>query len=201
MTSDPFTDIEHFERQLGLPAGFYDKLLKEDDWSFIVKLNALFEGAATHILVVRLQAPELSDALANLDFAHSKYGKIVLLRRLGAINKDQAALLRTLAELRNRLVHDISGIGFSFAAYVKSRDEKQLENFVAAIGRGVVDPVPIGKEQIPLRQFVISNPKMALWLTAAEVLACLYLEKEISELRKKEFVFAELRKMSPLLPE
>src|SRR5688572_2981213 len=103
MSGDPFADISAFESQLGLPVGFYDKLLQEDDWSFIIKLNALFEAAATHILVVRLKAPELADALANLDFAHGKYGKLVLLRKLDAINKDQATLLRMLAELRNSL--------------------------------------------------------------------------------------------------
>jgi hypothetical protein len=38
-----FNDVKAFERRLGLPVGFYERLLQEDDWSFVIKLNALFE--------------------------------------------------------------------------------------------------------------------------------------------------------------
>jgi hypothetical protein len=196
MAADPFADITQLESQLGLPKGFYD-----NDWSFVIKLNALFEAAATHILVVRLQVPELEGALANLDFAHGKYGKVVLLRKLDAINKDQATLLRMLAELRNSLVHDISSISFSFSDYVGSRDEHQRENLIAAFGRGIVDPVPIAEKNIPRREFVISNPKIALWLTSAEVLACLYLEREMSDLRNRRFAFDVLAKLDVFSPK
>lgn len=198
MTGDPFADVAQFEKQLGLPEGFYDRLLKEDDWSFVIKLNALFEAATTHILVVRLQAPELEEALAHLDFAHSKYGKVVLLRKLEAITKEQAALLRMIAELRNDLVHDVSSVGFSFSAYVSSLDENQLERLIRAFGRGVADPVPIAKKNIPRKDFVKSNPKIALWITSIEVLACLYLEKAMTDLRLKQSVYEEARKMLTL---
>ena len=198
MTGDPFADVAQFEKQLGLPEGFYNRLLKEDDWSFVIKLNALFEAAATHILVVRLQAPEIEEALAHLDFAHSKYGKVVLLRKLDAINKEQAALLRMIAELRNDLVHDVSSVGFSFSAHVSSLDQNQLERLISAFGRGIADPVPIGKKDIPRKEFVKSNPKIALWLTSIEVLACLYLEKEMTDLRLKQLTYDEATKVLSL---
>jgi hypothetical protein len=195
MTGDPFADVDQFEKQLGLPEGFYNQLLKEDDWSFVIKLNALFEAATTHILVVRLQTPELEEALAHLDFAHSKYGKVALLRKLEAISKEQATLLRRIAELRNELVHDVSSVGFSFATYVSSLDENQLERLVNTFGHGVADPVPIAKKNIPRKEFVKSNPKIALWLTSIEVLACLYLEKEMTDLRLKQLVYDEATKL------
>lgn len=58
--SDIFTDIADFEKRLNLPLGLYEKLLKEDDWSFVIKLSALFEAACTHILSVRLRATAFS---------------------------------------------------------------------------------------------------------------------------------------------
>ena len=65
MATDIFHDVVQFEQCLGLPNGFYEKLLGEDDWSFIVKLSALFEAACSHILVKRLHAPELEDYLGR----------------------------------------------------------------------------------------------------------------------------------------
>lgn len=70
-----FHDVAELERRLGLTPKFYDGLLEEDDWSFVVKLNALFEGACTHVLTVRLQAPELADALAHLDLRTPSTGR------------------------------------------------------------------------------------------------------------------------------
>ena len=67
MSGSIFEDVGKFEQKLGLPKDFYRRLLGEDDWSFVIKLNALFEGAATHVLSTRLHAPKLVDAFAHHD--------------------------------------------------------------------------------------------------------------------------------------
>lgn len=122
MANRLFSDIESLEALLGLPSGFYDQLLREDDWSFVIKLNALFEGVCTEVLSSRLGAPEIINALAHLDFGNTKCGKITMLRGLDAITSEQATILRTLAELRNDLVHNISRVHFSLDAYLASKD-------------------------------------------------------------------------------
>lgn len=71
MTSGIFNDVAQFEHCLGLPNGFYGQLLKEEDWSFVVKLSALFEAACAHILMKRLHTPELEDEIAHLDYGNS----------------------------------------------------------------------------------------------------------------------------------
>ena len=80
MKGDIFAEVEAQGARLGLPAGFYSKLLQEDDWSFVIKLNALVEAACSDALAARLHAPELAACLATLDLGHSKHGKVVLLR-------------------------------------------------------------------------------------------------------------------------
>ena len=82
MANPIFEEVRKFEQKLGLPKDFYNQLLREDDWSFVIKLNALFEGATTHVLTTRLHAPELVDAFAHLDQLNSKVGKVTLLREL-----------------------------------------------------------------------------------------------------------------------
>jgi hypothetical protein len=183
MTVRIFSDIESLEVLLALPGGFYDRILREDDWSFVIKLNALFEGVCTEVLSSRLSAPEILSALAHLDFGNTKCGKITMLRALDAITSEQATVLRALAELRNDLVHNISKVHFSFEGYLASRDTNQLKSVLKTFGHGVCDQVSIGGKTVPRHEFVTSNPKMSLWLTAAEVLACLHLEFVRTELR------------------
>jgi len=119
MTSGPpggdvFEKIRDLERELGLPEGFYRKLLKDDDWSFVIRLSSLVEAACTHALTHRLHAPELADALAFL----SQSARIGMLEDLDAVTKEQARILRRLATLRNGLVHKISNVEFTFTSYI-----------------------------------------------------------------------------------
>lgn len=191
MPTDLFTNLKQFEQRLGLPDGFYDRLIREDDWSFVIKLNALFEAACTHILATRLHAPELEQSFAHLDLANSKCGKVVLLRNLDAITAEQATILHMLAELRNKLVHNITNVTFSFSAYVASLDNQKLDNLIRGFGHGVADTVQIGEQVIHRREFVKANPKLALWLTAAEVIACLHLEIDAAKLHLQKLALAE----------
>lgn len=193
MINNLFADVCQLESRLGLPVGFYEKLLKEDDWSFVIKLNALFEAACTHILVVRLNTPELEEAIANLDFAQNKSGKISFLRGLGALTSEQAGILRYIAELRNKLVHNVTNVTFSFSEYVAALDKNQLKKLTESFGRGVVDTVQIDEKVILRERFVVQNPKLSLWLTAAEILACLYLEVDKADLAHQRYVLDELR--------
>lgn len=179
MEGDIFSEIEAQSVRLGLPAGFYSKLLQEDDWSFVIKLNALVEAACSDALAARLHAPELAACLATLDLGHRKHGKVALLRTLGAITKEQAAALQLLYELRNKLAHNVSELGFSFQAYVTAMDKQQLASFVQRAGHGI----QAGPNGEPVEVFVSDNPKLSVWLTVAEALACLHLEHDVAELR------------------
>lgn len=191
-----FDDVREFESRLGLPKDFYTHLLQEDDWSFIIKLNALFEGACTHVLTDRLHAPQLADAFAQLDLLNARYGKVELLRALDAISSEQATFLRKLGELRNGLVHNIADVGFSFDSYIDGLDPNQLNSLVKSIGHGAKETIEIAGKRIPRAQFVRENPKLSLWLTAAEVIACLYIEFEVAELHLRELALAEFEKLT-----
>lgn len=183
--SSIFTDINDFEARLNLPPGFYEKLLKEDDWSFVIKLSALFEAVCTHILSVRLRAPEIEGSLAYLEQGNTRCGKIVLLKKLGSITKEQATILSTLATLRNELAHNIKNVSFTFASYVNDLNPDNKSNFITKFGHGLMDNLDVKGNIVSKREFVLSNTKLAIWLTASEVLACLYLEIESNEISIK----------------
>ena len=196
MTSSVLADVKAFEQKLGLPKSFYSDLLKNDDWSFVVKLNALVEAACTHALSVRLHAPELEEAFANTDLAISKYGKVTLLRGLNSLTSEQAHIIRQLAELRNKLVHNVRNVTFSLPGYVSELDKQQLSSFTKAFGHGLPDFVTLDGPGIPRDKFVMRAPRFSIWLTVAEVIACLYLELEIAKIRLQALALAELRDLA-----
>lgn len=191
-----FRDVRAFEKKLGLPSGFYVKLLDEDDWSFVIKLNALFEGACTHALVARLSAPEIEGSISQLEFADTARGKIKLLTSLACITSEQAAVLRALAELRNSLVHNVSKITFSFDEYLKTLDTNQRKKAVSTFGYGWMDHIELEGKNIPKAKFVLENAKLCLWMASAELLACLYLEFERAELKLQKAALSEYQKIA-----
>lgn len=190
-----FRDVASLERRLGLPERFYERLLREDDWSFVIKLNALFEAACAHALTARLRAPELIDQFARLELADRDRGKIKFLSTLGCINDEQVKFLRELAGLRNTLAHNVSQVNFTFDAYVAGLDSNQKKKLAAVFGHGCKDPILVAGKKIPLAKFTAENMKLVIWLTAAEVLACLYLEYEIAEIRLKAAALDEYRRI------
>ena len=179
-----FEDINDFEVKLGLPTGFYQNLIKEDDWSFVIKLSALFEAACTHILATKLRAPELESAFSYLEQANTKYGKIVLLKELGAINEYQYRFLNNLATLRNSLAHSIKNVSFTFDEYTKTLDKNQKKSFISSYAYNCNDEPELKGKKIPKDEFILSNAKEMIWFTASDILGCLYLEIEIVEFAK-----------------
>lgn len=190
-----FHDIASFEQRLSLPDGFFVQLLREDDWSFVIKLNALFEAACAHALTTRLNAPELIDQFARLELADRERGKVKFLSALNCITEEQAKFLRELATLRNKLAHNVSQVTFTFDRYVSVLDPNQKKKLAAIFGHGCNDPIPVDGKKIPLTKFAAENTKFVIWLTAAEVLACLYLEYESAEIRLKTAAFDEYRQI------
>jgi hypothetical protein len=177
-----FKDIAKLEERLKLPSGFYRALYNEDDWSFIIKVSALFEAASTHILSVRLRAPELESAFSYLEQANDKYGKLQLLRKLKALNEDQFKFLTGLASLRNKLAHNIENVGFKFSNHIEALDKGQRKSFVSKFGYSLHETVEFEGKSMPKQEYLFQNTKYVLWRISADILACLYLEIEIVEI-------------------
>lgn len=194
--TDIFTNVSDFEKRLSLPDGFYTKLLKEDDWSFAIKISALFEAASTHTLVSKLNTPELEGSFSHLDQANGKYGKVKLLKCLDVIYPEQATFLEKLANLRNQFAHNISSVELTFEQLIQNMDANQKKSFVKWAGHGVVEEAQIGDKKIDRAGFVLGNPKFSIWLTAAEVLACMYLEVEHAEYIHENGIYKWLKNIT-----
>ncbi|MBL4245355.1 hypothetical protein H8F18_23395 [Vibrio fluvialis] len=161
--------VSDLECLLGLPSGFYNALLAEDDWSFVIKLSALFEAACGQALGVKLQHPEIENELAYLE--QSK--KISLITKLNIVTEEQSKFLTKLSELRNKLVHNISEVTFEFGALTSELDKNAKRSFAKVYGHGIHENFIVGNVAFNRTDFTVENPKMAMWITAQEILACL----------------------------
>tara|TARA_R110002095_G_scaffold192820_2_gene170785 strand:+ start:776 stop:1327 length:552 start_codon:yes stop_codon:yes gene_type:complete len=171
MTPEALSNIQDLEEKLGLPQEFFLKLSGEDDWSFLIKLNALFEAVSTDLRCKRLNAPELEDSFAHLDYGHPKYGKAKLLRRLGCITKNEESFLKLLYELRNRVAHKVSDTSFCLSEHFDSLDANQKRNFLNAIIADGDAQIYWNGEFRPKVEAIVAYPKSMMSYTAGDILA------------------------------
>ena len=196
MSSEIQQKVDEFEERLGLPQGFYTHLLKEDDWSFVIKISALIEAACTHILSYKFRHPELEDNFSYLEQGNRKVGRVALLKKSDALYDDQAKVLFSLAELRNSLAHNVKNTNFNFDEYIESLDKNQKKKFVNEFGSGIKDEIVVGEVIVKKATFVLENPKLAIWLTCHEIIACLYIEIERTDIATKLGSFRGLENLT-----
>jgi hypothetical protein len=169
-------EIAELENKVGLPQNFFHNLTGEDDWSFVIKLNALFEAASTHLLVSKLNVPELENNFTYLDFGNQKFGKVALLKKLECISKDEAKFLQVIFELRNMLAHNIKNVNFQFSEYIESLDKNQKKSFVKAIKCGR-ETIQWNCTEQPREKYILSHPKILIIIVASDILVSMQLQQ------------------------
>jgi len=168
--------LRNLETDLGLPEGFCEGLRNEDDWSFVIKLHALFEAAVTRLLVANLRQDALLGVFSQLEMGSGKdKGKIAFASALGILTAEEKRFLKLLGELRNDLVHDVSTVTFDLNAHVASRDTKQRRNFVEAVGSFLGEYFDKPEK---LAEAVLKFPKLHLWESGLFALALIRIKTE-----------------------
>lgn len=169
-------EINELETKIGLPDNFVHRLVSEDDWSFVIKLNALFEASTTRLLTSRLAAPELEDSFSHLDYGNRKFGKVALLKKLGCINDDESKFLQMLFELRNQLAHDIKQVTFDFTSHIEGMDKNQKAAFIKAVKCGR-ENISWNCEVRPRADYVLSHPKLLIFIAASDILVSMHIQE------------------------
>ena len=165
--------IEEFENRVGLPTGFVYSLAQEDDWTFVIKIHALYETALAHILATTFGNQKLEEALAEISMAH----KLKLASACGLFDKEDRGMLHALSNLRNKLVHSVDQVAFSFFTYLS--DQNRKKQFLESFAQIWPDPIILpGDRKVEREAFVIENPTITVWLWCQRILANVYLEHE-----------------------
>ena len=134
--------VRQLEENLQLPVGFFESLVQEDDWSFIIKLHALMEAAVTHLLVEAIARPSLQDIFSRIDMSNKQTGKLAFADKLELLGKDVRRFIRTLSELRNEFVHDVSNVNVDLVAFIQGLPAEREKGLRKAFGWGFPNRVP-----------------------------------------------------------
>lgn len=197
--------IEDLESTLRIRRGFMDSLVKESDWAFVVQLHALVESAMNFLLGQAIGKPELDDVISHLELSGSRCGKVKFLEKLVLLDSNERRFIRFLSELRNDLVHNISNVEFSFESHVSSMDRNKKEAFFKAVRFACAEKILIEDHVIPSKDFILSNPKLSIWLSGIALLSVVYAQADLQRLMRKnmefDLQFAELiRSYKPVQP-
>lgn len=184
--------IKTLESKLKIRAGFFDTLLKEDDWSFVIKSHALLETVVSALITDRVGYYSLLDIFARLELGNKSYGKIAFIKDLELLNTDERRFISALSELRNLLIHNVSNIDFSFSEHIGKLDPNQKEKFINSFGYCYLSEE--GKLTGDDSTKILAAPKESIWLSLKYILAIcsllidtIKLEEE-TERHKKELL-------------
>ncbi len=173
--------VRLLEKALDIREGFLESLKSEDDWSFIIKLHALIEAAISHLLCKTLRHDDLKEVFSSMELSDKRGGKLAFVKSLNLLDKTDRRFISSLSELRNRLVHDVSKVGFDLTAHVQTLTPKGLADFVKCH-----DSFSAGKKfqykgvTITAKDLFKSEPKTALWYSAMETVAIIYQQKKLA---------------------
>lgn len=178
--------ILDLQEKIGLPENFFKELLKEDDWSFVIKLHALIEGVCTSLLVFHFNDPKLQGIFSQLELSNTTTGKLTFLKETELLGTENRRYISSLSQLRNKLVHDIKHYKIDLKKMISDFDKNQKKNF--AISFSPLETIMRKFQELPfskkeenknlknqsdvnnLINRAISDPKFHIWLGAYHVL-------------------------------
>src|ERR1700733_598299 len=135
-------ESEKFCEGVGLHKNLVREIIKTDsDWAFILKIDALLESAAKHIVRTGLRIKLLNRVMQNetLDeFVDSLpiNGRTGILKLLDAacLPPEELAFVETIRKVRNIYAHDITFADVRLIDLVKQRNDKaQLIKYLSGI--------------------------------------------------------------------
>jgi hypothetical protein len=178
-----FETTAEFQERLGLPKGFFDGLLKESDWAFVIKLHASLESCLTRAICAKLGRPELEDIFARLETSNESTGKIAFAKRLGLLDRRMQKFVRTLSEIRNKIVHDPHNTAFDFQNYWDSLEPAEHARVCFALAlEDANESHSRDLNQTPLSAFVNDIPKFGIGLAMTVVMTSLYTHAQSGDL-------------------
>lgn len=151
--------------EFGLPNTFmFDLVAEKDDWSFVVKSHALLESMVTQALINHVRETQLHDALSYLNLRQKR--RMLEAFEPNLFEKSDRRFMEALSNLRNRLVHNVRGVRFTFLDDLKTDDKRRTfeAEFTA--------PWPSGLKTGGAIELVRHTPRVIVWVSL-----CLVTEK------------------------
>lgn len=165
---------------MDLHLSFLHKLWDDDDWSFVIKVQALVEASVTDLLVTHVGDEKLKGFVELLPLADEEIGKLAMAKMLDLMSPEQRRFVKKMATLRNKLAHRVDHIGFTFSHYVSSLNTSALKDWKQSLVW-----FPTGNSRDYWFSAAEDQPKIVVWLgTFLLVAHFLVATKEVDMKRK-----------------
>ncbi len=185
VAGNPYEAVSEVVKRLGLEEHFVISLLREDDWSYVVKAHTLAEAAITHAIVKHIGNDSVQDFVADLRMRQ----RLDLAESLSLLSAGGLRGTRKLSKLRNLLAHDVSQVAFTFESYLKDQDQRN--SFFGIYLQGVSGTIEITEEPVDKTKFFRENPKWAVNEFLFNLMLDVYLVEEKADVRDAHSKFTE----------
>jgi hypothetical protein len=152
---------------------FLLSLLKDNDWSMIIKGHALIETLATDLIIAATEEDKLKSVMERLPLSDEQFGKLKIAKDYELLSPEQRSFVRRLSALRNNLVHKYENLDFDLKTYVASFDEGQRKSWQNYITWYATDDDTKQKWQ----KISIQNPKLGVWFAVFMFVSLIILDK------------------------
>ena len=112
---------------------FVKELMGCDDWSLVIKAQALVEACVTQALLTKLGDERIRKTVEVMPLAGGEVSKLQFAKDLQVMDAPQRRFAKRLAALRNRLAHRIDCVNFSFSEYIESLDKNERQDWQESI--------------------------------------------------------------------
>jgi uncharacterized protein YutE (UPF0331/DUF86 family) len=146
-----------------------------EEWSMVIKFNAVFEAALIHVLTVGMGAASLEKQFERM----TQDRRIAFADATGLIRPQQRRFLSTLNALRNQFAHRPKYIDAKVAAYAADLDENDRQSFRDSINALSLQPAA------SLLKLAEDTPATMIMVSALATLAELH-DLKSSHLQKRE---------------
>jgi len=173
-------------KELSLPKDFPVCLLREDDWSFVLKSHSLIEACVMHAFESRFQECSIREFLKYISMAK----RVDLAEQLGVLSKDMLGPIRMLSRIRNDLAHDVEQVKFTFDTHLVDDDKRNAfhSNFL----HNASGTLEIGGKKVQRRIFLKENPKWSIIEFLIELLVEVYLQQQKAFLNSTQLGIGEM---------
>jgi hypothetical protein len=166
-------------------------LLHEDDWSFVIKSHALIEAATTEMIIHHLGEERLKGIVERLPLSDTQFGKIAVVKNLALLDDHQRKFVRWFSGLRNKLVHRIENVNFTFKDHLKQLDKNQKTSWKTSVTWFAQDNAT--REQ--WQTIAEKNPKVVLFMAVSQlVVACVLATQQVKGIRRIDHTANEATK-------
>lgn len=173
--------LELAESKLGIPKKTVWGILEEDDWSFIIKLNALIEQLFNYLLVTDIEEEYLAELIIGLNLQK----KIHLAKKKKVIDGKIAKKFSFISTLRNQAAHNVL---FKFF----NSEDLEIE-YLQKFSDTWIEQTLINGKKINGSQMAKENPKLTLFFETIGSLAMMSVNHQF------KIFEAEKKRQQPLI--